>query len=237
MIPGFLSVAEERALVQELLAPSRQWLDKGHLRFSNTEQQEFGPRISDAMELIPQAPALAMPASTARLAARVAQKAARLGLGDLSLGASQAFCRVNHYSKAGGGYMHKHMDSKRCFGPVIACCSLLSDAAITFYDTRGNSFGLAKVHRTAERRVPRRSLYFMTGPARSQWQHGIRKDQCPSERLSLTFRTVLDTAPCAASGAPSAPGPRAARKRPAAALRATAGAPARRGRTAAATSA
>ena len=22
--------------------------------------------------------------------------------------------------------MHKHMDSKKCFGPVIACCSLLS---------------------------------------------------------------------------------------------------------------
>merc|ERR1719446_608309 len=88
--------------------------------------------------------------------------------------------------------MHKHMDSQKCFGPVIACCSLLADAGMTFYDTKGNSFGMARVHRTAEVAIPRRSLYFMSGPARFQWQHGIRKDQCPRERISLTFRTVRE---------------------------------------------
>merc|ERR1719446_1871763 len=91
--------------------------------------------------------------------------------------------------------MHKHMDSQKCFGPVIACCSLLADTGMTFYDTKGNSFGMARVHRTTEVSIPRRSLYFMSGPARFQWQHGIRKDQCPRERISLTFRTVRPDAP------------------------------------------
>jgi hypothetical protein len=110
------------------------------------------------------------------------------------------FLRVNHYNAVGGGYMHKHMDSQKCFGPVIACCSLLADAAITFYDTKGNSYGMARVHRTAEVSIPRRSLYFMSGPARFQWQHGIRKDQCLRERLSLTFRTVRGDAPITGTG-------------------------------------
>merc|ERR1712232_811437 len=87
------------------------------------------------------------------------------------------------------------MDSQKCFGPVIACVSLMADTSITFYDTKGNSFGMARVHDKAEVSIPRRSLYFMSGPSRFQWQHGIRKDQCPKERLSMTFRTVRDDAP------------------------------------------
>eukprot|EP00446_Apocalathium_sp_SHHI-4_P079204 CAMPEP_0177502986 /NCGR_PEP_ID=MMETSP0369-20130122/38069_1 /TAXON_ID=447022 ORGANISM="Scrippsiella hangoei-like, Strain SHHI-4" /NCGR_SAMPLE_ID=MMETSP0369 /ASSEMBLY_ACC=CAM_ASM_000364 /LENGTH=274 /DNA_ID=CAMNT_0018980633 /DNA_START=72 /DNA_END=893 /DNA_ORIENTATION=- len=202
LVRDFLSVAEERDLAWELLSPNGPWLDKGHLRFSNSEQQEFGPVISDAMEVVESTPARPMPSATASLAARVAEEAERLGL-EVSKGLADgpnAFCRVNYYSREGGGYMHKHMDSKRTFGPVIGCCSLLADAAMTFYDTQGNSFGMAKVHRTVEVQLPRRSLYFMTGPSRSQWQHGIRKDQCPSERLSLTFRSVLLAAPRTSAG-------------------------------------
>ncbi|CAE8638873.1 unnamed protein product [Polarella glacialis] len=202
LVRDFLSVAEERDLARELLSPDGPWLDKGHLRFANSEQQEFGPVISDAMEVVDGKPERPMPSATARLSARVAEEAERLGL-EVSKGLAagpDAFCRVNYYRKEGGGYMHKHMDSKKTFGPVIGCCSLLADAAMTFYDTQGNSFGMAKVHRTAEVQLPRRSLYFMTGPSRSQWQHGIRKDQCPSERLSLTFRSVLPDAPRTSAG-------------------------------------
>eukprot|EP00928_Gymnodinium_smaydae_P038453 TRINITY_DN26523_c0_g1_i1.p1 TRINITY_DN26523_c0_g1~~TRINITY_DN26523_c0_g1_i1.p1 ORF type:complete len:265 (+),score=61.73 TRINITY_DN26523_c0_g1_i1:43-837(+) len=224
LVPNFISQAEESALVAELLSPQRAWLDKSHLRFANSAQQEFGPVITDAMEVVPAAPRVPTPPATARLAVRVAQEAARLGL-DAGAAAGKDgtafdFCRINHYSVEGGGYMHKHMDSKKCFGPVIACVSLLSDAAMSFYDTRGNSFGMARVYDTAEVPLPRRSLYFLTGAARSQWQHGIRKDQCPQERLSLTFRTVCSDAPRSATGAAPADRRVAAgvRKRPAAAI-------------------
>lgn len=195
VIPNFVSVAEEKAIVQELLRSGAPWLDKSHLRFSNTAQQEYGPQISDAMEVVEDGKRSKLPPRSQELLDRIVKEAKKRSLPSGELWKKSPFLRVNHYNLAGGGYMHKHMDSFRCFGPVIACCSLLSDAAMVFYDTKGNSYGLARVHGTAEVKIPRRSLYFMTGPARSQWQHGIRKDQCPEERLSLTFRTVLPDAP------------------------------------------
>eukprot|EP00439_Symbiodinium_sp_Y106_P000678 s5917_g1.t1 len=196
VVPDFVSASEEEALIQELRHGKRHWLDKAHLKFSNTRQQEYGPQISDAMELVEAEPR-SPPAKTAALAQKVAREAQRLGLVASGLGQS-GFCRVNLYKS--GGYMHKHMDSKKCFGPVIACCSLLSDATMTFYDTGGSAYGLAKVHDIATVAIPRRSLYFMTGPSRSQWQHGIKKDHCPKERLSLTFRSVRPDAPRAVCG-------------------------------------
>jgi alkylated DNA repair dioxygenase AlkB len=201
LVPSFITAAEESALVKELLRKDAPWLDKSHLKFSNTYQQEYGVCVSDAMEVVEGGESLPLPPLCMKLAVRVAKEAAKQGLIESEF-ASQgiAFLRVNHYKAAGGGYMHKHMDSKKCFGPVIACCSLLADVAMTFYDTKGNSFGMARVHDTAEVSIPRRSLYFMSGPSRSQWQHGIRKDQCPKERLSLTFRTVRKDAPCTNSG-------------------------------------
>lgn len=197
VVPNFVSLAEEAALKRELLHEDLPFLDKGHLKFSNTKQHEFGPQISDAMEHIVDARPSNFPPKCKAIASRLVAEAKRLGItGAEELGVDGvAFLRTNYYFSAGGGYMHKHMDSKKCFGPVIACCSLLSDAAMTFYDTKGNSFGMAAVHDKVEVHIPRRSLYFMTGDARHQWQHGIRKDQCPQERLSLTFRSVKPDAP------------------------------------------
>lgn len=197
LVPNFISEREEVLLLKEVLRKGAPILDKGHLKFSNTQQQEYGPQISDAMELVKGGLRTQPPPRCNALVSKVAAEARRRGLhGAEALDAAgSSFLRVNHYCAEGGGYMHKHMDSMKCFGPIVACCSLLSDAAITFYDTRGNSFGMAAVHDVTEVRVPRRSLYFMTGAARQQWQHGIRKDQCPSERVSLTFRSVAADAP------------------------------------------
>mmetsp|Transcript_59237 Transcript_59237/g.128128 ORF Transcript_59237/g.128128 Transcript_59237/m.128128 type:complete len:253 (+) Transcript_59237:78-836(+) len=233
VIPNFVDAQEERAILEELASAPQ--LDKSHLRFSNSQQQEYGPAISDMMEVIVGAPRSPLPPACKALAARVSAEAAKLSLEDAERLADPTcnFLRVNHYCEEGGGYMHKHMDSKKCFGPVIACCSLLADASMTFYDTKGNSFGLAPIYDTAEVPVPRRSLYFMSGPARSQWQHGIRKDQCPRERLSLTFRTVREDAPLTSKtpvrkmlkrpAASTAPVPKML-KRPAAAGKRSAGA-------------
>lgn len=173
------------------------WLEKSHLRFSNTRQQEYGPPISDKMELVVDGTRTSLPTRCRSLLSRIAEEATRRRLDDSAAlhAVTDAFLRVNYYCAAGGGYMHKHMDSKKCFGPVIACCSLLSDTQMTFYDTNGSAYGLAPVLRTVVVHIPRRSLYFMSGPARFQWQHGIRKEHCPKERLSLTFRTLHAEAP------------------------------------------
>lgn len=197
IVPDFISVEEEACLMKVLLDKDVPWLDKSHLRFSNTMQQEYGACISDSMEVIRDGESVALPPLCRRLAVRIQDEASKRKLAsevDLSSDTA-AFLRVNYYNTLGGGYMHKHMDSHKCFGPVIACCSLLADASMTFYDTHGNSYGMARVHDIVEVPIPRRSLYFMTGPARFQWQHGIRKDQCQETRLSLTFRTIRADAP------------------------------------------
>ena len=98
---------------------------------------------------------------------------------------------VNEYHR-GQGIM-PHVDSKELFGPFIAVVSMLSSCLITF------------IHDTDAERppyqlmLPPRSLLLMTGESRSDWKHGIAKDEIErfqgidierSRRISLTFRHV-----------------------------------------------
>ncbi|OLQ00410.1 hypothetical protein AK812_SmicGene16924 [Symbiodinium microadriaticum] len=72
VVPDFVSASEEEALLQELRDGKRHWLDKAHLKFSNTRQQEYGPQISDAMEVVEAEPRIP-PTKTAALAQKVAE--------------------------------------------------------------------------------------------------------------------------------------------------------------------
>jgi alkylated DNA repair dioxygenase AlkB len=43
--------------------------------------------------------------------------------------------------------------------------------------------------------LPRRSIYFMTGPSRTDYKHGMREGDCQGlRRVSLTFRVVRESA-------------------------------------------
>ena len=190
IIENFITPDDEEILKNEILLSDLPFLNKSHLKFSNTKQQEYGPRISDKMELIKDK-TIPYPKQLTKLKNKINLKIKELELDDNYL----TFCRVNYYFKKDGGYMHKHMDSKKCFGPVIACCSLLSDTYMTFYNTKGNSYAMAKIHDTQIIKIPRFSIYFMTGESRTQWQHGILKKNCMSERLSITFRSIAENPP------------------------------------------
>jgi alkylated DNA repair dioxygenase AlkB len=79
------------------------------------------------------------------------------------------------------------------FGPTVACVSLGSDVVMDFtHPERGQRVAI---------HVPARSLWIITGEARSQWQHGIASrlsDVIGGERrrrgrrISITFRTAKD---------------------------------------------
>ena len=68
------------------------------------------------------------------------------------------------------------------FGPVVAGVSLLSPCVLRFRRKSGSSW-----ERHAQTLEPR-SLYLLSGAARSAWQHSI--DRAPSLRYSLTFRML-----------------------------------------------
>jgi alkylated DNA repair dioxygenase AlkB len=99
-------------------------------------------------------------------------------------------CVINEYIPPLGIGPHKDYPA---FGPTIACVSLGSDVVTDFRHARR---GLkVSVH------VPARSLWVITGEARSQWQHGIAArftDMIHGERrrrarrVSITFRTARD---------------------------------------------
>jgi alkylated DNA repair dioxygenase AlkB len=99
-------------------------------------------------------------------------------------------CVINEYIPPLGIAPHRDYPA---FGPTIACVSLGSDIILEFV--------------TADRsqRVPilvsARSLWIITGPARSKWLHGIAprlndviggERRKRARRVSITFRTAKD---------------------------------------------
>ena len=97
-------------------------------------------------------------------------------------------CVINEYLPPLGIGPHKDYAA---FGPTIACVSLGSDIVIDFTNPQRNQ--------KVQIDVPVRSLWVITGEARSLWSHGIatrladvvngvrrRRDR----RVSITFRTA-----------------------------------------------
>ncbi|MGH9458223.1 MAG: alpha-ketoglutarate-dependent dioxygenase AlkB [Thermoanaerobaculia bacterium] len=86
---------------------------------------------------------------------------------------------VSRYpSGAGIGW---HRDAPM-FGPIVAGISLLSACTLRFRRRTAGRFDRWGAD------VEPRSLYLLTGAARSAWQHSI--GSTPSLRYSLTFRTL-----------------------------------------------
>jgi alkylated DNA repair dioxygenase AlkB len=97
-------------------------------------------------------------------------------------------CVINEYIPPLG--IGPHTDYA-AFGPAIACVSLGSDVVMDF--TGPGEPSKVSVH------VPRRSLWIITGHARSVWRHGIAprltdlingERRSRSRRVSITFRTA-----------------------------------------------
>eukprot|EP01089_Gocevia_fonbrunei_P013755 TRINITY_DN3595_c0_g1_i1.p1 TRINITY_DN3595_c0_g1~~TRINITY_DN3595_c0_g1_i1.p1 ORF type:complete len:204 (-),score=27.71 TRINITY_DN3595_c0_g1_i1:28-639(-) len=86
---------------------------------------------------------------------------------------------VNEYTSNDALQFHK--DHTSTYGPVIIGISLLCDGI--FWFQKGSNEEQIK--------LPRRSMYLMTGDSRTSWNHGIHAGHLSGERrISLTFRTV-----------------------------------------------
>jgi alkylated DNA repair dioxygenase AlkB len=99
-------------------------------------------------------------------------------------------CVINEYIPPLGIGPHRDYGA---FGPTIACVSLGSDIVVDFIDPSR--------HLRVPIQVPARSLWVITGEARSVWQHGIAarlsdtfngQRRQRSRRISITFRTARD---------------------------------------------
>lgn len=115
--------------------------------------------------------------------------ARRVGL-DAHMERLRENCVINEYIPPQGIAPHKDYGS---FGPTIACVSLGSDIVMDFK------------HPARNLRVPVflpvRSLWVISGPARTEWEHGIAprlndvingERRRRARRVSITFRTARD---------------------------------------------
>lgn len=123
-----------------------------------------------------------LPEPLAALAALMAQAS--------GVGASFDQAIVNAYEPGQG--IADHIDCRTCFGPVIASLSLGDEWPMRF----------AAPGRAAscELWLPSGSLLILTGPARTDWTHGIAarksdivdgKRRARRRRVSVTLRTVV----------------------------------------------
>jgi alkylated DNA repair dioxygenase AlkB len=96
-------------------------------------------------------------------------------------------CVINEYIPPQGIAPHSDYPD---FGPRISCVSLGSDVVMDLIGPAGE-----KVHTV----VPARSLWVLSGPARTDWKHGIAarlsdiidgERRLSGRRVSITFRTA-----------------------------------------------
>ena len=102
---------------------------------------------------------------------------------------------INEYEPGQGIAPHTDRD---CFGPVVASVSISSDCMMDIYRTpkvKADSFQIVLEHC---------SLLVLSGKSRYHWLHGIRPSKTDLQngrrilrrrRLSLTFRTMVNTRP------------------------------------------
>lgn len=112
---------------------------------------------------------------------------------------------VNNYEPGEG--IPWHCDTHSAFGPVICSLSLLAETVMRFRPARAAPGEAPDEAPALGVRLPPRSLLVLSGDARYGWEHGIaargadfHRDGLPharARRLSVTFRTVGDAAPCA----------------------------------------
>lgn len=166
--PDLLSADEERALLAELGRLPFQPFDFYGYK-ANREVVSFGSRYDYGARTIAEAPAI--PEFLHSLRARV---------GEWTGKPPEAFQQVLINSYRAGAGIGWHRD-KPHYGEVVGV-SLGAACTLRFRRRAGEGW---------ERRsltVAPRSVYLLSGPARSEWEHSI--PEVEAQRCSITFRTL-----------------------------------------------
>jgi len=142
---------------------------------SGRRKIEYGPKVNFKSETIRLEGALVPPAWALR--GPILRTAVRRGyLGEFDAAEVGAL----EYEPVRGASIAPHIDDSWVWGERIAICSLLSACAMSFLRNGREVL----VH------LPRRSLLIISGKARYEWMHAIRRGAIKQRRISLTFREL-----------------------------------------------
>ena len=195
LIPNFVSEDEEADIVARLEADAETpW----HLSSFNGHclskcfglRTQFGAgkeerivRVNDVKKGEHDMPPFLAP-YVARLHAAVRAIAQRKPLPSILQQFHPNECNVNCYVKADGHFLTPHFDDRYLSGPVLMNLSLCGASVMTY--SKGESTSL---HDVVSVELPRRTLQLVTGKARFNYKHAIRReDVLGDKRVSITWR-------------------------------------------------
>ena len=189
VVPNFLEVLEEEGLWSAI--SEGPWQSN---RAKTRSIQMFGPHHNERYVVKEGTPVTSFPVHVVGLAQKIklwveasssssssSKELCRQMMPTIEHYPDQRMCEVfvNKYKPSDS--LQFHVDHPLTYGKVICGVSLLADCTITF--KLGSN--------THDVRVPRRSLYFMSGLSRYEYKHGMNSNTLSGDaRVSLTFRAV-----------------------------------------------
>lgn len=91
-------------------------------------------------------------------------------------------CNLEYLSERGSS-IDQHFDDFWLWGERLVTLNLLSDTVHTMtIDSSPNT--------EVRIPIPRRTLLVVSGPARYEWKHGIRREDIKERRMCMTFREL-----------------------------------------------
>lgn len=90
------------------------------------------------------------------------------------------------YRPEKGAAIDPHLDDSWLWGERLVTLNLLSDTTLTFSTQNSTPSPYVEV----EIFMPRYSLVVVSGSARYQWQHSIRREHVTSRRVAVTVREL-----------------------------------------------
>jgi alkylated DNA repair dioxygenase AlkB len=168
---NFLTIEEEKSLLESI--DSCPWVDN---RRGDRQVQIYGPYHDHKYNIIPGKYSI-HPTWLQELAKKV-HNSVNYANKDKLLDYKRCEVYINEYNSSND--LQYHFDSNTTFDECIYGISLNSDSHI----------GFKKKNKTTKVLVPARSIYVMSGIARTEYKHGIDLGWITGRRVSITFRTV-----------------------------------------------
>lgn len=190
VFPEFLSVSESRDLLRAI--EEREFVPAQ----SGKSKQHHGAKVNFNKRRIKSSAFRGLPTYAACLEARLKQVFGRLSADDAlrsdeGIRATENFVTTDvfvlRYEKEEASNLDFHIDDTFAYGEAIFDISLESDSVLTFIRRENASEEPVECVRA---NLPARSVAFLFGAARYEWEHAILPYDILARRTSVTLRTL-----------------------------------------------
>jgi len=175
LVPQFVTEEEEQRLVSHLDAHAGVF-PGWKMSQSGRSKQDFGPQANFKKQKVKLRELPGVPSCLVGLRDLASQAVEKLTGSRFQAVEMSAL----DYRPSTGSSLDSHIDDTWIWGPRVVGISLLS-ATLMSFERDGVEILVP---------LPPRSLFLLSGPARSEWKHGIRAEAIQARRVSVTMREL-----------------------------------------------